>query len=322
MMTGLLALAFGAGLLAPVNPCGFAVLPAYLAYAIGSGTPAGDLAGASPAARLIRGLRGGAALTLGFTGTFTILGVLLAMGLRALIGVVPWAAVALGGALALTGLAMVVGWRLPLRWPSRRTRTPRQDPLGMIAFGAGYALASASCTLAVLLSVVTQALATTTFSGVLVVFGAYAAGSATLLLSLAVLAALASTLISRFLGRLLPHLNRITGAVLALSGGYLLLYWLPALTGQSGPGRTALTALAGGLAVWLNAHQLLVAAFALSLITAVTLIMLAHRPRDPSMPTGDGPGAAPGCCPPDAVGTTRDSCEAATLSHQMRPRAR
>ncbi|WP_430522855.1 hypothetical protein [Mycolicibacterium poriferae] len=32
MIGPLLALAFGAGMLAPVNPCGFAVLPAFLAY--------------------------------------------------------------------------------------------------------------------------------------------------------------------------------------------------------------------------------------------------------------------------------------------------
>lgn len=35
-MNGLLALAFGAGMLAPVNPCGFAMLPAFLAYATGA----------------------------------------------------------------------------------------------------------------------------------------------------------------------------------------------------------------------------------------------------------------------------------------------
>lgn len=35
-MSGPLALAFGAGILAPVNPCGFALLPAVLAYATGA----------------------------------------------------------------------------------------------------------------------------------------------------------------------------------------------------------------------------------------------------------------------------------------------
>jgi cytochrome c-type biogenesis protein len=163
----------------------------------------------------------------------------------------------------------------------------------MIAFGTGYALASASCTLAVLLSVVTQALATTNFSGVLVMFGAYAAGSATLLLTLAVFAAFASGLISRFLRRLLPHMHRITGAVLALSGGYLLLYWLPQLTG-SGPGSNALAGLVGGLAAWINTHQLLIAAIALTLIAAVALAAYAQRPRCAT--AHEGADSVEDCC--------------------------
>ena len=35
-MNGLVAFAFGAGMLSTVNPCGFALLPAFLAYNLGS----------------------------------------------------------------------------------------------------------------------------------------------------------------------------------------------------------------------------------------------------------------------------------------------
>src|SRR5690606_18412867 len=92
MMGGWLALAFGAGMLAPVNPCGFAVLPAFLAYAVGTDTATTGTTRAGMATRLAGGLRAGAALTLGFAGTFTLIGTLLAVGMRSLIGVVPWAA--------------------------------------------------------------------------------------------------------------------------------------------------------------------------------------------------------------------------------------
>ena len=34
-MNGLLALAFTAGMLAPVNPCGFALLPAWITHTLG-----------------------------------------------------------------------------------------------------------------------------------------------------------------------------------------------------------------------------------------------------------------------------------------------
>ena len=58
MIGPLLALAFGAGMLAPVNPCGFAVLPAFLAYAVDTGDGQAD---ARPGAlsRLAGGLRAG-----------------------------------------------------------------------------------------------------------------------------------------------------------------------------------------------------------------------------------------------------------------------
>jgi cytochrome c-type biogenesis protein len=290
MIGPLLALAFGAGMLAPVNPCGFAVLPAFLAYAVGTGD---DRADPRPGAlsRLAGGLRAGLALTAGFTGTFTAIGLLLALGLRSLTGVIPWLAAALGAILAVWGLVMVACWHLPLRLPTRRSRTPRQGPMGMVAFGAGYALASASCTLAVLLAVVTQALAGTNIAGVLVVFGAYAAGSATLLLSLALFAAFASGLINRFLRRLLPHMNRITGAVLALSGGYLLLYWLPQLLGGQ-PGTGALTGVVGTLSAWITGHQLTIAATALGIILATAIATLARRPRSHTTDTAED------CCAP------------------------
>ncbi|MFE6611981.1 MULTISPECIES: cytochrome c biogenesis CcdA family protein [Amycolatopsis] len=293
-MTGpLLALAFGAGMLAPVNPCGFAVLPAFLTYAVDTGDGQAD---ARPGAvsRLAGGLRAGLALAAGFASTFTVIGLLLALGLRSLTGVIPWLAAALGAILAVGGVAMVAGWHLPLRLPTRRSSTPRQGPRGMVALGAGYALASASCTLALLLAVVTQALASTNISGVLVVFGAYAAGSATLLLSLALFAAFASSLINRFLRRLLPHMKRITGAVLALSGGYLLLYWLPQLLGGH-PGTGALTGIVGTVSAWITGHQLAIVITALGLILATTIAALAGRRRSHTTTA-----TAEDCCTPNA----------------------
>lgn len=285
-MGALLALAFGAGMLAPVNPCGFAVLPAFVAYAVDPG--AGRDASGVPA-RLAGGLRAGAALTVGFAGTFTLIGVVLAFGLRSLVGVVPWLAVAVGAILVVLGLAMLAGWRPSLRLPARRARAPRQGPRGLVAFGAGYAMASASCTLPLLLAVITQALAATNLVGVLLVFGAYAAGSATLLLTLALFAAFASGLIHRFLRRLLPHLHRITGVVLALSGGYLLLYWLPQLLGDGRSGGMALAGVAAAIATWIGAHQMLIALSALGLIIAAAVAVLFARRTTNT-------GAAGDCC--------------------------
>lgn len=58
-MNGLLALAFAAGMIAPVNPCGFALLPAWITYALDDGDTSPLPVG------LARALRSGAALSVG-----------------------------------------------------------------------------------------------------------------------------------------------------------------------------------------------------------------------------------------------------------------
>ncbi|MDP9394233.1 MAG: hypothetical protein M3Q27_08240 [Actinomycetota bacterium] len=98
-----------------------------------------------------------------------------------------------------------------------------------MAFGAAYAL---SCTVAVLLAVVGQALAAADVVAVLAVFAAYAAGAASVLVLLTVSAALASGALARVVRRALPFAGRVSGAVLVLSGLYLIAYWVPQLAGQ------------------------------------------------------------------------------------------
>lgn len=75
-MNGLLALAFAAGMIAPVNPCGFALLPAWITYALDDGDT-------SPLpVRLARALRSGAALTVGFAVTLAAAGLVVSAGAR------------------------------------------------------------------------------------------------------------------------------------------------------------------------------------------------------------------------------------------------
>jgi len=285
-VTGLLALAFGAGLLAPVNPCGFGLLPAVLTATSG-GIGSTDDPGATPGplARLSAGLRAGLALALGFTATFTIIGLLLTVGVRSVITLVPWVAAALGAVLALAGLAMLAGWHPALRLPGRQPDpTHVTGARRLVAFGSGYAVASASCTLAVLLAVVTQAVATT-WIGVLAVFTAYAAGSALLLVSLALLAAGAATALARSLRAIAPYASRIAGGLLALSGLYLLYYWLPPLLGAARPSDGGVSTLSAQVSTWLSTHQpavVLVAGVIVAGTAATTL--LASRTRTPSMP--------------------------------------
>ena len=67
-MNGLVAFAFGAGMLSTVNPCGFALLPAFLAYNLGSDnapTPTSGTPSSAVGRRVLNGLATGALVSVG-----------------------------------------------------------------------------------------------------------------------------------------------------------------------------------------------------------------------------------------------------------------
>lgn len=254
-MTGLLALAFAAGMLAPINPCGIALLPAWISQTLGAGQQP------AVAVRLLRALRAAAALTLGFAGTLSVAGLAVSAGAHALISAAPKLGLAVGVVLLLLGLAMLTN-----RIHGPRLRLPGSDlhPAGrasgawqLVVFGVGYAAASLSCSFGVLLAVIAQAQATS-YAGQLAVFAAYAAGAAALLLVICVGTAGAGAAISARLHTLARQGNRITASILILTGAYLTWYWYPAATGRPAQA-DALTGLSAAATSWIQTHQGLIA---------------------------------------------------------------
>ncbi|HZT53373.1 MAG TPA: hypothetical protein VE995_03235, partial [Gaiellaceae bacterium] len=90
--------------------------------------------------------------------------------------------------------------------------------------GIGYGTASLSCTLPIFLAATGSAV-TGSLAGSALSFLAYAAGMGTILTALAVAAALSQQGLARALRRLVPYVNRASGALLALAGAYVVYYW-------------------------------------------------------------------------------------------------
>jgi cytochrome c biogenesis protein CcdA len=275
----LLTLAFTAGLLAPVNPCGFALLPAYLTHA------ATVRPGAAIPERLLRSLATGAALAAGFALSLSAAGLAISAGAHQLIRAAPWLGFTAGVLLALLGLAGLAGHaprlRLHLPTPGARAGGATAGPGRWALFGVGYAAASLACTIAVLLAVITQAQASTTITGQVGVFAAYATGSISLLLVLSAAAALAGSALARWARALAHDQARITAALLLLTGGYVATYWWPAVTGSrpTGHGLAAIDRWSATSTTWLQAHTSTIAAAALALIvlTAAATAWLRRR---------------------------------------------
>ncbi len=99
--------AFAAGMVATVNPCGFAMLPAYLSVLMG--VREDGFREHSAGARGLRALVIGAAVTAGFVALFGVVGALVALGGSFLVGAMPWLAVVVGLALVLLGLWSLSG---------------------------------------------------------------------------------------------------------------------------------------------------------------------------------------------------------------------
>jgi cytochrome c-type biogenesis protein len=104
-------LAFGAGMVAAVNPCGFAMLPAYLSLYLGAEEE--GFAERSAVRRALRALLVGLTVSMGFVAVIALAGAVISAGGTVLIGALPVLGVLVGEALIVIGLWLFLGGRSP-----------------------------------------------------------------------------------------------------------------------------------------------------------------------------------------------------------------
>lgn len=217
--------AFGAGMVASVNPCGFFLLPSYISYQIG--VDESGYAEASGPARLGRALVLGGTATGGFIVLFAGVGSVLALGGTSLTIAFPYAGVAIGaGMLALGGWLLFSGRSLSITAPRQIAVTPRRNQRNVFLFGIGYAVASLCCTLPIFLVIVGSGIATGSFTTSLSQFISYALGMGTILVTVTISTAVFRGGVTRWLERALPYVKRTSTLFLVAAGGYILWYWL------------------------------------------------------------------------------------------------
>lgn len=214
-----LGLAFGAGLVAALNPCGFAMLPAYLTLVV-RGAEAGGLSA------LGRAVAATAAMAVGFVAVFGTFGLLAVSVANTAQQYMPYATVVIGIALAALGVWQLAGreFKIPIRDPlARDGRWGPTAALGsMFGYGVSYALASLSCTVGPFLAITGIGVGST--GGGLPAVTAYTAGLTLVVGTLSVAVALAGAGLVQRLRRIVPYVNRISGALLVLVGAYVAYY--------------------------------------------------------------------------------------------------
>ncbi|BDZ62442.1 hypothetical protein Lsed01_00900 [Demequina sediminis] len=294
-MADAVAYALLLGAVAAFNPCGFALLPAYLTVIItrSAGALGGDDAPPPRAVALRRALGFALAMTAGFVAIFTALGLVfggISLGLQAtVLPYVSWVTLALGVLVVWLGVVMTA--RGELRGPglaalSRASHAPGRTFASQVAYGASFAIASLSCTIGLFLTVVTQALAAPGPAQTIAPFVAYAVGMGATVVLVSLAAAVAGAGAAAALRRRTPLLMRAGGVLMVAAGIYVVVFALAEILPRYGI--TALNPVLLATARWQSGISLaiqswgtavLVALVAVAAAAAVAVVIAARRTR-------------------------------------------
>lgn len=269
------ALALTAGMLAAVNPCGFALLPAYVSLLVlGDDTP-------SRAAAVRRALLATVAMTAGFTAVFAVFGIAVAPVAGQVQEHLPWFTVVFGLLLVGVGGWLLAGRALPALLPKlRRAPTVSRSLPSMALFGGAYAIASLGCTIAPFLAIVVLAFRSGSPLEGTLLFAAYAAGMGAIVGVAALTVALTRTARVGTLRRLGAVASRLGGALLLLTGAYVAYYgWYEIRVLRGTVEGDPVIEAASTVQTWLADTLSTVGAPTIATVTALLLAVLAATAR-------------------------------------------
>ena len=224
-----LGFAYAVGAASAVNPCGFAMLPAYLGMYVSGGNQDRDR---RPVLLVGRAIMVGLSVSLGFVVLFGVVGLILGFGSQAIVvTALPYVGLAVGVLLIGAGAFMAAGGKIYTSLAQRlaaRVGDPGQlNVPGYVLFGVSYGLASLSCTLPLFLAVLGVGAGLS--SGWLDTIGQfvlYALGMGSVILALTLGMAVARTVLLRWMRAALPYVGIVGAWLMVLAGTYIVFYWL------------------------------------------------------------------------------------------------
>ncbi len=213
-----MGLAFSAGILAFLNPCSFALLPAYLSYFLGRETeePKNTLSS------ILRGVKYGSVATLGFIVVFSGIGSVVSIFGSQIREFLPLVLLFISPVLVILGLLWVFDkGDLYLSQFSFELKSNSS----FFLFGSAYAFSSLACVFPVFLMVVFSAMSTGGFGSGLLVFLSYTFGMGLMMVIISVAVALSKDVLIENVTKARKYVKKISGIVLLIAGFYLIYYW-------------------------------------------------------------------------------------------------
>jgi len=285
-----ISFALAAGLVAALNPCGFALLPGYLALVV-----AGE--GAAPVGRVKavgRALTATAVMAAGFLVVFGSFALILAPIAASVQHYLPVLTVVVGAVLLVLGAWMLSGREVTVLLPKSSRGVPTARLGSMFGYGIGYAVASLSCTIGPFLAVTGTTFRSGSILNGILAYLAYALGMALLVGVLATAIALAAAPVTTWLRSATQYLTWVGGALLVATSIYVIYYGIYELRVSSGgaagdPIIDGAGRLQRAMSSWVG--NLGVAPIALGLVAVVAFGVVVGRRRTRRrtrpMPAGD-----------------------------------
>ena len=225
-ITGLFA--FSAGVVSAVNPCGFAMLPAYLGLYMSTSIYEKD--STHYGKMILKGLFIGCCVGLGVLSLFLFVGLITGFALNFIRSIMEWVGLLLGVGLITIGIWLMNGGRLYTGFTAKIGQSignPTQISLkGFFLFGVSYGVASLSCTLPIFLSVVGINLNGSSIYDSMMQFALYGAGMGSMILFVTLSMAILKGVMIRYIKLALPYVERIGFFLVVLSGMYIVFYWM------------------------------------------------------------------------------------------------
>ena len=224
--SALASLAFSAGMVSFVNPCGFALLPVYIAYYFRQE----GLEKSGIAKRLLGGLLFGLMVSLGFAAAFSIIGILVSFVGKSILKYAGWIDLAIG--IILVFVSVIFIFRLDEKISFSRltnfgerlkSNKLNNKYASFFLYGAGFAIASLGCTLPIFLVVVTSAIKSAGLINGLMIFLIYAAGMSFFMMLFSLATAISKTFVDNILSNWIPNIYRL-GSIIILAAGIYLIY--------------------------------------------------------------------------------------------------
>ena len=223
-----LAYPFSLGLVAAFNPCGFALLPAYLGYFIGveQSDDARPSSGAQALGAMLRAMAVALTLTAGFVVVFGAFGALFETVLSqgTVLDHIGYVTIAIGVIMALLGVWLLAGRAINLRLPKMNRGTGSRGFGSVFMFGVSYAVVSLSCTIGLFIAAVATSFSADGVANGTANFVAYGVGMGAVITFLTLALALARSSVVPAMRRMFRWINPVSGLVLIASGVYVANY--------------------------------------------------------------------------------------------------